>query len=68
MSSSYSACILSMLPVLECRLGRNVLHETNKCRRHDTNRMVAYKHTIQHMIMVLMCRAYGILEQIADKE
>jgi hypothetical protein len=59
MPLTYSECITSMQPVLECRLGRKII--TKEISAVGTTQIgkVAYKHTIQHMIMVLMCRAYG---------
>ncbi len=48
-----------MLPVLECRLGRNLLHKYSSAIGPKQIGKVALKHTIQHMIMASMCRAYG---------
>jgi len=48
-----------MLPVLECSLGRNLLHKYSSAIGPKQIGKVAYKQYIQNKLMDVGCRAYG---------
>ena len=48
-----------MKPVVECRLGRNLLHKYSSAVGTIKIGKVAYKQYIQNKLMDVGCRAYG---------